>query len=151
MIIENVCSCSIQMLMNTGIKYSSPTLSTAMTDLVPAFTFLLAVISRCVFTTKAQILGKFFSALEDFSILFFFLVETQSAACAHLSCSGMRDRNREAIDMRVESTDRMKKANITKLGQFNYSGNFAIWSRELQSLFLGDHVPARWMMIQESW
>ncbi|OAY61548.1 WAT1-related protein At5g40210 [Manihot esculenta] len=41
-----VCSCSIQMLMNTGIKYSSPTLSTAMTDLVPAFTFLLAVISR---------------------------------------------------------------------------------------------------------
>ncbi|CAK8537016.1 unnamed protein product [Lathyrus sativus] len=36
----------VQILMNTGIRCSSPTLSSAMVDLVPAFTFILAVISR---------------------------------------------------------------------------------------------------------
>eukprot|EP00257_Ricinus_communis_P022480 XP_015582215.1 WAT1-related protein At3g28050 isoform X1 [Ricinus communis] len=39
-------SCCVQMFMNTGVKYSSPTLSAAMIDLTPAFTFLLAIISR---------------------------------------------------------------------------------------------------------
>ncbi|XP_037495594.1 WAT1-related protein At3g28050 isoform X2 [Jatropha curcas] len=42
----SIVSFSIQMLFNTGIKYSSPTLCTAMTDLTPAFTFLLSVIFR---------------------------------------------------------------------------------------------------------
>ncbi|XP_058008787.1 WAT1-related protein At5g40230 isoform X2 [Hevea brasiliensis] len=37
---------SLQMFLNTGIRYSSPTMSSAMTDLTPAFTFLLALISR---------------------------------------------------------------------------------------------------------
>ncbi|CAK8537012.1 unnamed protein product [Lathyrus sativus] len=37
---------SVQILMNAGIGYSSPTLSSAMVDLVPAFTFILALISR---------------------------------------------------------------------------------------------------------
>ncbi|XP_045812684.1 WAT1-related protein At3g28050-like isoform X1 [Trifolium pratense] len=39
-------NCAVQILMNTGIGYSSPTLSSAMVDLVPAFTFILALISR---------------------------------------------------------------------------------------------------------
>lgn len=39
-------SCSIQMFMYVGIRYSSPTLASAMTDLVPAFTFILAIITR---------------------------------------------------------------------------------------------------------
>ncbi|XP_050237202.1 WAT1-related protein At3g28050-like [Mercurialis annua] len=39
-------SCCVQTFMNTGIKLSSPTMSAAMTDLTPAFTFVLAVISR---------------------------------------------------------------------------------------------------------
>ncbi|CAJ2647617.1 unnamed protein product [Trifolium pratense] len=37
---------TVQTLMYTGIGYSSPTLSSAMVDLVPAFTFILALISR---------------------------------------------------------------------------------------------------------
>ncbi|XP_021635848.2 WAT1-related protein At5g40230 isoform X3 [Hevea brasiliensis] len=41
-----VISFSLQMFLNTGIRYSSPTMSSAMTDLTPAFTFLLALISR---------------------------------------------------------------------------------------------------------
>jgi hypothetical protein len=39
-------STTVQTLMYTGIGYSSPTLSSAMVDLLPAFTFILAVISR---------------------------------------------------------------------------------------------------------
>lgn len=39
-------SCSTQMFLFVGIRYSSPTLASAMTDLVPAFTFILAIISR---------------------------------------------------------------------------------------------------------
>ncbi|CAI8587625.1 unnamed protein product [Vicia faba] len=39
-------STSSQIMMNTGIRCSSPTLASAMIDLVPAFTFILAVISR---------------------------------------------------------------------------------------------------------
>ncbi|BAT99558.1 hypothetical protein LR48_Vigan06g096800 [Vigna angularis] len=36
----------VQTLMYTGISYSSPTLCSAMVDLVPAFTFIFALISR---------------------------------------------------------------------------------------------------------
>lgn len=35
-------------MMNTGIGYSSPTLASAMLDLLPAFTFILAIISGFV-------------------------------------------------------------------------------------------------------
>ncbi|KAF2325345.1 hypothetical protein GH714_026854 [Hevea brasiliensis] len=38
-------SCAVQLFMFTGMRYSSPVLSTAMNDLTPAFTFLLAIIS----------------------------------------------------------------------------------------------------------
>ncbi|CAL5188950.1 unnamed protein product [Lathyrus oleraceus] len=37
---------SVQIFMNIGIGYSSPALASAMMDLVPAFTFILALISR---------------------------------------------------------------------------------------------------------
>ncbi|XP_057950123.1 WAT1-related protein At3g28050-like isoform X1 [Malania oleifera] len=42
----SVLSCPVQIFMSLGIRYSSPTLASAMTNLVPAFTFLLAVVSR---------------------------------------------------------------------------------------------------------
>ncbi|KAG4925063.1 hypothetical protein JHK87_050603 [Glycine soja] len=39
-------SCSVQMLRFFGIGYCSPTLATAMSDLIPAFTFILAIVFR---------------------------------------------------------------------------------------------------------
>lgn len=49
LIVWFVCgSCTVQTLMYTGIELSSPTVSSAMVDLVPAFTFILAIVSRCV-------------------------------------------------------------------------------------------------------
>ncbi|KAK9277489.1 hypothetical protein L1049_007033 [Liquidambar formosana] len=42
----SLLACSLQMCMYIGIGYSSPTLASAMTDLTPAFTFVLALISR---------------------------------------------------------------------------------------------------------
>ncbi|KAI4328552.1 hypothetical protein L6164_020896 [Bauhinia variegata] len=39
-------SCAVQVFMYTGYGYSSPTLSSAMVDLVPVFAFILAFISR---------------------------------------------------------------------------------------------------------
>ncbi|XP_028783718.1 WAT1-related protein At3g28050-like [Neltuma alba] len=44
--LSSVLSCAVQTLMYTGIQLSSPTLSSAMLDLVPAFTFILAIVSR---------------------------------------------------------------------------------------------------------
>ncbi|KAI4328225.1 hypothetical protein L6164_020598 [Bauhinia variegata] len=38
--------CAVQTLMCTGTVYSSPTLSSAMVDLVPAYTFILAILLR---------------------------------------------------------------------------------------------------------
>ncbi|KAJ8569826.1 hypothetical protein K7X08_006403 [Anisodus acutangulus] len=45
MILLATLSCSVQTLLYFGIEYSNPTLASAMTDLVPAFTFLIAVIA----------------------------------------------------------------------------------------------------------
>ncbi|MCE0481338.1 hypothetical protein HAX54_039020 [Datura stramonium] len=45
MILLALLSCSVQILMYFGIGYSNPTLASAMTDVVPAFTFLIAVIA----------------------------------------------------------------------------------------------------------
>ncbi|RXH69796.1 hypothetical protein DVH24_007052 [Malus domestica] len=42
-------SCTSQIFGNIGIEYSSPTLSTAMLNLIPAFTFILAIIFRFCF------------------------------------------------------------------------------------------------------
>lgn len=44
---ENGCSSTVQMLKAFGIGYSSPTMASVMSDLLPAFTFVLAVICRC--------------------------------------------------------------------------------------------------------
>lgn len=41
-----VIGCSSQILGYAGISYSSPTLSSAIGNLIPAFTFMLAVICR---------------------------------------------------------------------------------------------------------
>lgn len=46
MFLLGLLSCCVQTLMYTGIGYSSPTLASAIVDLTPAFTFILAVISR---------------------------------------------------------------------------------------------------------
>ncbi|XP_057448444.1 WAT1-related protein At5g40240-like isoform X2 [Lotus japonicus] len=54
---------SVQILLYTGIGYSSPTLASAMVDLVPAFTFTLAVIFRMenlnlkLHSSQAKIVG----------------------------------------------------------------------------------------------
>ncbi|KAL1317228.1 hypothetical protein HN51_069323 [Arachis hypogaea] len=42
----SMVSCCEQTLMYTGIGYSSPTLASAMVDLTPAFTYIVALISR---------------------------------------------------------------------------------------------------------
>ncbi|XP_057448437.1 WAT1-related protein At5g40210-like [Lotus japonicus] len=46
MFLISCLSTAVQTLVYTGIGYSSPTLASAAVDLVPAFTFILAVISR---------------------------------------------------------------------------------------------------------
>ncbi|XP_009767073.1 WAT1-related protein At3g28050-like [Nicotiana tabacum] len=45
MLLLALLSCSVQILLYFGIEYSNPTLASAMTDLVPAFTFLIAAIA----------------------------------------------------------------------------------------------------------
>ncbi|XP_061369728.1 WAT1-related protein At4g15540-like isoform X2 [Gastrolobium bilobum] len=44
-----VIGCSSQILGYVGISYSSPTLSSAISNLIPAFTFMLAIICRYIF------------------------------------------------------------------------------------------------------
>uniref|UniRef100_A0A2N9IVJ7 WAT1-related protein n=1 Tax=Fagus sylvatica TaxID=28930 RepID=A0A2N9IVJ7_FAGSY len=46
MFLLGVLRCCVQLFVYFGIGYSSPTLASAMTDLTPAFTFILAIISR---------------------------------------------------------------------------------------------------------
>ncbi|RHN49868.1 hypothetical protein MtrunA17_Chr6g0451221 [Medicago truncatula] len=43
-----LCRCSSQILGYMSINYSSPTLASAIANLVPAFTFMLAVTFRLV-------------------------------------------------------------------------------------------------------
>ncbi|XP_057448445.1 WAT1-related protein At5g40240-like [Lotus japonicus] len=60
-------STAVQTLLYNGIGYSSPTLASAMIDLVPAFTFTLAVISRMenlnlkLHSSQAKIVGTLVS------------------------------------------------------------------------------------------
>ncbi|KAJ7943608.1 WAT1-related protein [Quillaja saponaria] len=44
--IIGLLSCSTQMLKFSGIGYSSPTLASAISDLIPAYTFILAIVFR---------------------------------------------------------------------------------------------------------
>ncbi|AES96246.2 putative EamA domain-containing protein [Medicago truncatula] len=65
---------AVQILMNTGIGYSSPTLASAMVDLVPAFTFILAVISRMEVlnmkkhSSQAKIIGTLVSIVGALTV-----------------------------------------------------------------------------------
>ncbi|KAI9121477.1 hypothetical protein K1719_008510 [Acacia pycnantha] len=66
--------CSSQIMGYTGISYSSPTLSSAISNLVPAFTFLLAIIFRmetialkCT-SCQAKILGTIVSISGAFVV-----------------------------------------------------------------------------------
>ncbi|KAI4328551.1 hypothetical protein L6164_020895 [Bauhinia variegata] len=69
-----VLSCSVQILMYSGIGYSSPTLSSAMMDLLPAFTFILAIISRMenlnpkLQSCQAKVLGTVISIVGALTI-----------------------------------------------------------------------------------
>ncbi|KAG5084731.1 hypothetical protein JHK82_052128 [Glycine max] len=72
-----VIGCSSQILGYAGIRYSSPTLSSAISNLTPAFTFVLAVICRMEKiavkrrTTQAKILGSIISVLGAFVVTFY--------------------------------------------------------------------------------
>ncbi|RDY08721.1 WAT1-related protein, partial [Mucuna pruriens] len=65
--LNGLISCSVQMLRFFGIGYSSPTLASAMSDLIPAFTFLLAIVCRMeklnwkANSTRAKSIGTFVS------------------------------------------------------------------------------------------
>ncbi|KAL2335625.1 hypothetical protein Fmac_016838 [Flemingia macrophylla] len=72
-----VIGCSSQILGYAGISYSSPTLSSAISNLTPAFTFILAVICRMEKiavkrrTTQAKILGSIVSIAGAFIVTFY--------------------------------------------------------------------------------
>lgn len=68
-----LCSCLIQVVGYSGIYYSSPTLGTAMLNLVPAFTFILAVTLRLCFFLNTVTFVTFFM-VGDW--LFLLLVES---------------------------------------------------------------------------
>ncbi|XP_027359016.1 WAT1-related protein At4g15540-like [Abrus precatorius] len=69
--------CSSQILGYAGISYSSPTLSSAISNLTPAFTFMLAVICRMEKiavkkrTTQGKILGSIVSISGAFIVTFY--------------------------------------------------------------------------------
>ncbi|GAU47303.1 hypothetical protein TSUD_283720 [Trifolium subterraneum] len=69
--------CSGQILGYAGISYSSPTLSSAIGNLIPAFTFILASICRMekiaikTRTTQAKVLGSIISISGAFIVTFY--------------------------------------------------------------------------------
>ncbi|XP_028952208.2 WAT1-related protein At3g28050-like isoform X3 [Malus domestica] len=69
--------CTSQIFGNIGIEYSSPTLSTAMLNLIPAFTFILAIIFRMerVYwrssSSQAKVLGTIVSITGAFVVTFY--------------------------------------------------------------------------------
>ncbi|CAJ2665473.1 unnamed protein product [Trifolium pratense] len=76
---------SAQILGYTGISYSSPTLSSAIGNLIPAFTFILAAICRMeklaikTRTTQAKVLGSIISISATFAFCVGLLAETNSS------------------------------------------------------------------------
>lgn len=72
--INSLLSCSVQMLRYLGIGYSTPTLATAMSDLIPAFTFILAILFRMeklnwkANSTQAKSIGTLVSITGAFII-----------------------------------------------------------------------------------
>ncbi|KAH9709089.1 WAT1-related protein [Citrus sinensis] len=73
----SVFGCSSQIFSFVGIQYSSPTLSTAMLNLIPAFTFVLAIIFRLEKlnwenkSSQAKSLGTFASIGGAFVVTFY--------------------------------------------------------------------------------
>ncbi|MED6162431.1 hypothetical protein PIB30_070372 [Stylosanthes scabra] len=69
--------CSSQILGYVGISYSNPTLSSAISNLIPAFTFILAVLCRMEKidvksrTTQAKIVGSIISIGGAFIVTFY--------------------------------------------------------------------------------
>ncbi|PHT57264.1 WAT1-related protein [Capsicum baccatum] len=69
-----VIGCTSQIMGYTGINYASPTLASAISNLVPAFTFILAVIFRMEkiqlkrTTTRAKVLGTAVSIAGAFVV-----------------------------------------------------------------------------------
>lgn len=69
-----VIGCTSQIMGYTGINYSSPTLASAISNLVPAFTFVLAVLFRMEkielkrSTTRAKVLGTVVSIAGAFVV-----------------------------------------------------------------------------------
>ncbi|EXB82634.1 Auxin-induced protein 5NG4 [Morus notabilis] len=69
--------CSGQIFGYVGIEYSSPTLGTTMFNLIPAFTFILAVIFRMETlywrssSSQAKILGTIMSMIGAFVVIFY--------------------------------------------------------------------------------
>ncbi|XP_047322124.1 WAT1-related protein At3g28050-like [Impatiens glandulifera] len=69
-----VIGCASQEMGYTGINYSSPTLASAMSNLIPAFTFILAIIFRMETlefksrSTQAKIMGTMISIMGAFVV-----------------------------------------------------------------------------------
>lgn len=53
--------CTSQIMGYTGINYSSPTLASAISNLVPAFTFILAIIFRFLYPIPPPFFFSIFS------------------------------------------------------------------------------------------
>ncbi|KAI5442478.1 hypothetical protein KIW84_011514 [Lathyrus oleraceus] len=72
-----LCRCGSQILGYIGINYSSPTLSSAIANLVPAFTFMLAVtfrMEKLAFKSRssnAKVVGSIISIAGAFVMTFY--------------------------------------------------------------------------------
>ncbi|KAB2045386.1 hypothetical protein ES319_D01G157800v1 [Gossypium barbadense] len=71
------CRCIGQLCGYAGIEYSSPAMATAMLNLVPAFTFILAIVCRMEkhewrsTSSQAKVLGTTISILGAFVVTFY--------------------------------------------------------------------------------
>nr|GMC73439.1 DNA repair protein UVH3 isoform X1 [Ipomoea batatas] len=81
-----VIGCTSQIMGYTGINYSSPTLASAISNLVPAFTFILALIFRFLFLSTVLLCPApstlFRSATSRAKVAFFLQLNTNHEAVA---------------------------------------------------------------------
>ncbi|KAL7171424.1 hypothetical protein ACSBR2_036140 [Camellia fascicularis] len=75
--ILGLLSCTAQILSYTGIGFSSPTMASAMTGLIPAFTFVLALFTRMekldlkVQSSQAKSIGTILSIVGAYIVIFY--------------------------------------------------------------------------------
>ncbi|KAL7171427.1 hypothetical protein ACSBR2_036141 [Camellia fascicularis] len=75
--ILGLLSCTLQILMYIGIGYSSPTMASAMNSLIPAFTFILALVTRMekldlkVQSSQAKSIGTILSITGAYIVVFY--------------------------------------------------------------------------------